>query len=44
MNEIIAICKECGVEDTLDPGMRICFECWCLLDLKEHEQQKLEEE
>lgn len=44
MQETIGVCKECGDEDTLDPSMKICFECWCLMDIKEHEQNKVKEE
>lgn len=41
--EIIEPCLECGETDTLDPSMRICFECWCVLDIKEQEKQEEEE-
>jgi hypothetical protein len=33
-------CHECGETDILDSTLNICFECWCLLDLKEHETQQ----
>jgi len=33
-------CQECGETDILDSTLNICFECWCLLDLKEHETQQ----
>lgn len=41
-----AKCQECGVIDILDSTLRICFECWCLLDLREQEmaQASIEEE
>jgi hypothetical protein len=32
-----AKCKECGEIDILDSTLKICFECWCVLDIKEHE-------
>jgi hypothetical protein len=32
-------CQECGETNILDSSLNICFDCWCLLDLKEHEQQ-----
>ena len=33
-------CQECGETNILDSMLNICFDCWCLLDLKEHEQQQ----
>lgn len=33
-------CHECGETEILDSTLNICFECWCLLDLKEHETQQ----
>jgi hypothetical protein len=33
-------CQECGETNILDSTLNICFDCWCLLDLKEHEQQQ----
>lgn len=42
MQEVIAVCNECGETDTLDPSMRVCFDCWCILDIKE--QEKIQEE
>lgn len=40
--ENIGICDECGDSNILDSTLKICFDCWCLLDMKE--QEKLEEE
>lgn len=44
MIELVDPCQECGKTDTLDPSMRICFDCWCILDLKESEQNAVLEE
>ena len=33
-------CQECGETNILDSTLNICFDCWCLLDLKEHEQHQ----
>ena len=33
-------CQECGETNILDSTLNICFDCWCLLDLKEHESQQ----
>ena len=33
-------CQECGETNILDSSLNISFDCWCLLDLKEHEQQQ----
>lgn len=41
MLEVIDPCQECGKTDTLDPSMRICFDCWCILDLKESERDDI---
>jgi hypothetical protein len=35
-------CQECGELNILDSTLRICFDCWCVMDLKEHEQQQLQ--
>lgn len=37
-------CEECGEENILDGDARICFDCWCVLDLKAQESEKEEEE
>jgi hypothetical protein len=39
-------CQECGEMNILDSTLNICFDCWCILDLKEQEsqQQSLTEE
>lgn len=34
-------CQECGELNILDSTLRICFDCWCVMDLKAHEQQQL---
>ena len=39
-----SVCQECGETNILDSTLNICFECWCLLDLKEHEQQQINAE
>lgn len=33
-------CQECGEMNILDSTLNICFECWCILDLKEQENQQ----
>ena len=33
-------CQECGEMNILDSTLNICFDCWCLLDLKEQENQE----
>ena len=37
------VCHECGETNILDSTLNICFDCWCILDLKaqENEQQQL---
>ena len=37
-------CKECGQDNILDGSIRICFDCWCVLDLKAQEAKENEEE
>lgn len=37
-------CDECGEDNILDSTLKICFDCWCVLDLKASEQEKPEEE
>lgn len=37
-------CQECGEESILDSTVKICFDCFCLLDIKEHENRLNEEE
>lgn len=36
-------CQECGEKNILDSTLKICFDCWCELVVKEeeHEQQRL---
>ena len=34
-----SVCQECGETNILDSTLNICFDCWCLIDLMEHEQQ-----
>jgi hypothetical protein len=36
-------CKECKQVDILDSTLEICFDCWCVLDLKEQEKSSAEE-
>lgn len=33
-------CQECGETNILDSTLKICFDCWCILDLKEQENQQ----
>lgn len=33
-------CQECGETNILDSTLNICFDCWCILDLKEQENQQ----
>lgn len=44
--ENVGTCQECGEDNILDSTLRICFDCWCVMDQKEHEanQAKQEEE
>lgn len=37
-------CQECGEESILDSTVKVCFDCWCVLDLKNHENMANEEE
>jgi hypothetical protein len=37
-------CNECGEVDILDSTVNICFECWCVLDLKEQEKASPEDD
>ena len=37
-----AKCQECGEVDILDSTLKICFDCWCLLDLREQERAMAE--
>tara|TARA_B100000459_G_scaffold139347_1_gene97553 strand:- start:648 stop:803 length:156 start_codon:yes stop_codon:yes gene_type:complete len=34
------VCHECGETNILDSSLNICFDCWCVLDLKEQEKQQ----
>jgi hypothetical protein len=36
-------CNECGENNILDSTLKICFDCWCILDVKASEQEKEEE-
>jgi hypothetical protein len=38
--ENIGRCDECGEENILDSSLKICFDCWCILDLKNQEQEE----
>ena len=40
----LGICKECGQDNILDGTIGICFDCWCILDLKVQESEQDEEE
>ncbi len=33
-------CQECGELNILDSTLRICFDCWCIMDLQEQEKQQ----
>lgn len=44
MIEITKSCERCGLVDIVDPGIGICFSCWCIIDLEQHENNKEEEE
>lgn len=35
-------CQECGESNILDSTLRVCFDCWCILDLKNHENNEEE--
>ncbi len=41
--ENVGTCEECGEDNILDSSLKICFDCWCILDLKNQEQQREEE-
>jgi hypothetical protein len=41
--ENVGTCDECGEENILDSSLKICFDCWCVLDLKNQEQLREEE-
>lgn len=43
-SENIGTCQECNEENILDSTLRICFDCWCILDAKQHELEVLKEE
>lgn len=34
-------CQECEELNVLDSTLNICFDCWCLLDVKEHEKLQI---
>ena len=38
--ENVGKCDECGEENILDASLKICFDCWCVLDLKNQEQEE----
>ena len=42
--ENLGQCEECGEENILDSTLKICFDCWCVLDLKAQESEQSEEE
>lgn len=44
MEEVYQACERCDKVDLVDPGIKICFECWCIIDLEQHENNKEEEE
>lgn len=44
MIEITGICSSCREEDLLNVRGGICYQCWCNLDLLEHEKISSEEE
>lgn len=44
MIEITGCCSQCGEEDLLNVKGGICYQCWCNLDLLEHEKLIAEEE
>ena len=33
----VGVCTECKQEEVLDSNLDICWDCWCLIDLKQHE-------
>ena len=37
-------CQECGELNILDSTLNICFDCWCILDLKEQENQQQQDD
>lgn len=43
-SENIGKCQECNEENILDSTLRICFDCWCILDAKQQELEVREEE
>ncbi len=42
--ENIGACEQCGENNILDSSLKICFDCWCILDIQNHEKEKEEEE
>lgn len=38
--ENLGTCKECGERNILDSTMEICFDCWCILDIKNQESEE----
>jgi len=42
--ENLGLCQECGEENILDSTLKICFDCWCVLDLKAQESEQSAEE
>ena len=41
--ENMGTCEQCGEDNILDSSMKICFDCWCVLDIQEQEKQEEEE-
>jgi hypothetical protein len=44
VEEVYQTCERCGLFELVDPVPKICFECWCIIDLEQHENNKEEEE
>lgn len=42
--ENMGTCEQCGEDNILDSTLKICFECWCLLDLREQEMAQASNE
>ena len=36
----LGCCQECNEENILDSSLMICFDCWCLLDIKNQEKEE----
>ena len=35
----LGVCTECKQEEILDSNRDICWDCWCLIDLVNHESE-----